>query len=85
MQRQEKQFNIKGKESYTGILTSQSVEACSLGNNHTLDYGEESLEDTRNALDAAGVIWAYNDTVSYFISEDGIKAAIVSVNTFNTA
>ena len=82
--RVEKQFNIKGKESYAGILTSQSVEACSLGNNHTLDYGKESLIDTQNALDAAGVIWAYNDVVSYFTSEDGIKVAMVSVNLFKS-
>ncbi len=80
--RVDKQFNIKGKESYTGILTSNSVEACSLGNNHTLDYGEESLIDTQNALDKAGVLWAYNDIVSYYTSEDGIKAAMVSVNLF---
>lgn len=83
--RVDKQFNIKGKESYTGILTSQSVEACSLGNNHTLDYGTESLVDTQNALDAAGVLWAYNDVVSYFTTEDGIKVAMVSVNLFKSA
>lgn len=80
--RVDKQFNIKGKESYTGILTSNFVEACSLGNNHTLDYGEESLADTQNALNAAGVLWAYNDIVSYYTSEDGIKVAMVSVNLF---
>jgi poly-gamma-glutamate synthesis protein (capsule biosynthesis protein) len=82
--RVEKQFNIKGKESYTGILTSHSVEACSLGNNHTLDYGQESLMDTRNALDAAGVLWAHNDIVSYFISEDDIKVAMVSASTLSS-
>lgn len=82
--RVDKQFNIKGKESYTGILTSHSVEACSLGNNHTLDYGKESLMDTQNALDAAGVLWAYNDVVSYYTSEDGIKVAMVSVNLFKS-
>ena len=79
--RVEKQFNIKGKESYTGILTSQFVEACTLGNNHSLDYGPESLLDTQNALDAAGVLWAYNDVVSYYTTEDGLKIAIVSAST----
>lgn len=83
--RVDKQFNIKGKETYAGILTSQFVEACSLGNNHTLDYGVESLTDTQNALNAAGVLWAYNDVVSYFTSEDGIKVAMVSVNLFKSA
>lgn len=80
--RVEKTFNIKGKETYAGILTSNSVEACTLGNNHSLDYGEEGLIDTQNALDEAGVLWAYNDIVSYYTSEDGIKVAVVSVNLF---
>lgn len=80
--RVDKQFNIKGKESYAGILSSRFVEACSLGNNHTLDYGEESLVDTQEALDKEGVLWAFNDVVAYYTSEDGIKVAMISVNLF---
>ncbi len=83
--RVDKTFNIKGKEHYTGILTSSFVEACSLGNNHTLDYGEEGFLDTTAALDKAGVIWANNDVVSYYTSEEGIKVAMISVNLFKTA
>ena len=82
-ERVEKKFNIKGQPEYTGILTSSSVEVCTMGNNHSMDYGPESLIDTQNALDEAGVLWAYNDVVSYYTTADGIKVAVVSVSTLS--
>lgn len=78
--RVEKTFNIKGKPEYTGIMTSSSIEAVSLGNNHTSDYGPESLEDTKNALDAAGILYAYNDIISYYTSDEGLVVAMVSAS-----
>lgn len=78
--RVEKTFNIKGKPEYTGIMTSSSIEAVSLGNNHSADYGPESLADTKNALDAAGILYAINDTISYYTTEDGMKVAMVSAS-----
>ena len=78
--RVEKKFNIKGPLEYTGILTSSSIEAVSMGNNHTEDYGPESTVDTKNALDAAGVLYAINDTISYFTTEEGMVVAMVSAN-----
>lgn len=78
--RVEKKFNIKGPLEYTGILTSSSVEAVSMGNNHTEDYGPESTVDTKNALDAAGVVYAINDTIAYYTTDDGTVVAMVSAN-----
>ena len=76
--RVDKKFNIKGKPEYTGIMTSSSVEAVSLGNNHTQDYGPESLVDTKNALEAAGILYAYNDIVSYYTTDEGLVVAMIS-------
>ena len=81
--RVEKTFNLKGKPKYVGIMTSSSIEAVSLGNNHTRDYGEQSLKDTQNVLDEAGVLYAYNDKVSYFTSEEGIVVAMVSASVLS--
>lgn len=78
--RVEKTYNIKGKPEYTGIMTSSSVEAVSLGNNHSADYGPESLVDTKNALDAAGILYAINDTISYYTTGDGMVVAMVSAS-----
>ena len=76
--RVDKKFNIKGHPHYTGILTSSSVEVCSLGNNHTEDYGPASLVDTKQALENAGVSYAYEDIVAYYETESGIKVAMLS-------
>ena len=76
--RVDKKFNIKGHPHYTGILTSSSVEVCSLANNHTEDYGPASFEDTKSALDAAVIAYAYEDVVAYYTTEAGVKVAMLS-------
>ena len=78
--RVDKKFNIKGPLKYTGILTSNSVEVVSMGNNHTEDYGPQSTVDTKNALDAVGVLYAINETIAYYTTEDGMVVAIVSAS-----
>lgn len=78
--RVEKTFNLKGKPEYTNIMTSSSVEACSLGNNHSSDYGEKSLKDTQKVLDQAEILYGYNDHVSVFTTDQGVKVGMVSAN-----
>ena len=51
-----KTYAFKGPAEFVKILTSSSVEAVTLANNHSRDYGMQSLADTRNTLDAAGVV-----------------------------
>lgn len=82
--RVDKKFNIKGKPEYTGIMTSNSVEAVSLGNNHSSDYGPESLKDTQEALDKAGILYAYNDIISYFTTEEGLVVGMVSASVLSS-
>ena len=53
-ERADKQFSFKGDPSYTEILTSGSVEACNLANNHSKDYGIQGYEDTIANVEAAG-------------------------------
>ena len=83
--RVDKNYNIKGYPEYVGILTSSSIEACSLGNNHTQDYGKASLIDTQDNLSNAGVLYAYNDTIAYYTTEDGIRVAMLSASLFSRA
>lgn len=78
--RVEKTWNLKGKPEYVGIMTGSSVEGCSLGNNHTLDYGPQSLTDTQNVLDEAGIVYGYNEHVATYTTESGIVIGIVSAN-----
>lgn len=75
-----KEWNLKGKPEYVGIMTGSSIEGCSLGNNHTLDYGPQSLTDTQKVLDDAGIIYGYNDHVATYTTDSGIVIGIVSAN-----
>ncbi|MCM1107075.1 MAG: CapA family protein [Blautia sp.] len=78
--RVEKTWNLKGKPEYVGIMTGSSVEACSLGNNHTYDYGQQSLDDTRSVLDDAGIIYGLNEHVAAYTTDSGLVVGIVSSN-----
>ena len=57
-------FNIT--PSAVSVLPENGVEAVSLENNHVMDHGEEGNEDTKNALDGAGVIYSDSDNPGYF-------------------
>ncbi|MBR4184018.1 MAG: CapA family protein [Lachnospiraceae bacterium] len=73
-----KDFNLRGYPEYTAIMTGSSIEAVSLGNNHTYDYGEAGLNDTMNALKEAGIGYAYKNTVATFKTSAGILIGVVS-------
>ena len=79
-ERVEKTWNLKGKPEYVGIMTDSSVEGASLGNNHTFDYGQQGLDDTREVLNKAGIIFGFNDHVDTYTTKDGIKIGIVSAS-----
>lgn len=79
-ERVEKRWNLKGKPEYIGIMTGSSIEACSLGNNHTYDYGQQGLDDTRNVLDNAGIVYGFNDHTGIYETADGTRIGIVSVS-----
>ncbi len=67
-----KAFNFLGPTAYTDILTLGSVEAVSLSNNHSLDYGEAGYQDTRDALAAAGIASFGADHVAVW-ARDGVR------------
>ncbi|MCC8141809.1 MAG: CapA family protein [Lachnospiraceae bacterium] len=77
---QEKAYNLKGKPEYVGILTGGSVEACSMGNNHTYDYGEEGFDETVSVVENAGITYAYTGSPGMFISDEGVRVGIVSAS-----
>ncbi len=62
--RADKQYAFKGDPSYVDILTSGSVEAVNVANNHSKDYGTQSYYDTLDVLRGAGVkYFGYGTTV----------------------
>lgn len=80
----EKLYTFRAKPETASWLTDMGVNLVSLANNHTFDYGEISLLDTLDALNAYGVPYAGAgrniDEASapvYFIISD-IKIAIIA-------
>ena len=59
-----KQFIFKGPTAYTNILTSSSVEAVTIANNHIMDYLSKGYEDTKEALDEAQIVYFGGNTIA---------------------
>lgn len=70
------QFSFRGPTAYTQILTSSSIEAVTLANNHTMDFGKAGYQDTTDALDAAGIPYAEKDKSMIYKTESGLTIGI---------
>ena len=73
--KKEKKFNFKGPAEYTDILTLGSVEAVTVANNHTLDYGTQGREDTIANLESAGIVVSGNGQLGVF-EKNGVKVGM---------
>lgn len=84
--RESKEWNHKGRTEYVNILANGSIEAVSLGNNHIMDYNEEGVADTIEAVENAGITYAisgvWGDHYGLYETANGIKIGIVSVNEY---
>lgn len=74
----DKQFAFRGEMSYAQILSSGSVEAACLANNHSKDYGTQGYEDTKTALEEENLVhFGYEDAP--IIDVNGIKVGLVGI------
>ncbi len=69
-------FWFKSKTANTEILTSSGVEAVSLVNNHTHDYGNGGYRDTVKAVEAAGLAYGTESEAVYY-EKDGFRIAVL--------
>lgn len=77
-EREEKQFAFKAPADFSSILSSGSVEAVTLANNHSHDYGEQGFSDTRTALSQEGITYfGYDETA--IVDVKGIKVGLVGI------
>lgn len=72
-------YSIKGDPEYVNILTAGSVEAVSMGNNHMMDYLQQGKQDTIQAVEEAGIIYACEKIVGIY-EVKGINIGMISVN-----
>lgn len=76
--RADKEYAFKGDPAYANILVDGGIEVVTLANNHSSDYGEQSLTDTEENLSAAGIDWCSGDTIAYE-TLNGIKCAFIGI------
>lgn len=74
--RADKTFAFKADSEYAQILVSGNVDAASLANNHSRDYGEESYTDTIEALETVGIPTFGYDRIAY-LDVKGVKVALI--------
>jgi len=77
--REEKEYAFRGKPEYVNILTGASIEAASLANNHTLDYGSTAFGDTKDILQNNGIVWF--EGKNFAVKEiNGIKVGLIGTS-----
>ncbi len=78
-ERADKKYAFRGDESFVEILTSSSVEAVNLSNNHSKDYGLSGLADTKRVMDENG-IFRTDGKESSIAEINGIKVGLISAS-----
>ena len=78
-ERADKEFAFRGIPEYAKILTSSSVEAANIANNHSRDYGEISFSDTQKILSDNGVVWFEGKNYGIKVV-DGIKIGMIGTS-----
>ena len=74
-----KKFTFRGPESYSRILTENSVDFVSLANNHTMDYGMAGYENTTRVLQEAGVPYVEQDSSRIVTLDGGLTVGVYGV------
>ncbi len=82
-EREIKQFAFRGDPEYVNALSGSSVEAANLANNHSMDYGEVSLTDTKKYLDEKGILHCRGEEDVAVTEINGIKVGLVGINYLN--
>ncbi len=81
-EREDKTFAFRGDPDYVNILTTSSVEAANLANNHSSDYGDVSRTDTQMYLDQAGIL-NFRNEIPAMTNINGITVGLAGVNALN--
>lgn len=73
---------FKAPAANARILTDGGVEAVSLANNHTGDYGPQGFADTAAAVEAAGLPFGTNEQTVY-LEKNGFIIAVICHGLWN--
>ena len=72
----EKEYRFRGLPAYGRILTEGGIEAVTLANNHSLDYGTAGLADTRRVLSDLGIAAGGDKETFLYTTERGLTVGV---------
>ena len=72
----DKKFTFRGPTSFVNILTENSVEAVTLANNHSMDYGWNGYASTKATLEAAEMPYVEKQSTLLFTTGSGLTIGI---------
>lgn len=75
-----KTFTFRAQPDYVNILTQGSVECVTLANNHSADYGEAGLQETRQTLEAAGIHYVNQNATALVTTDSGLTVGFYGGN-----
>ncbi len=76
--RSNKTFTFRADPRFAACLTEGSVEAVSVANNHSEDFGHQGFSDTMDTLDKIGIKAATFTDPLVFTTEDGFKIGVIA-------
>ena len=71
----DKQFVFRGPPHFAQILSSSHVDAVTISNNHTIDFGQRGYDDTVEALRAEDIVYFGNEFKT-IMEVNGIKVGM---------
>lgn len=71
-----KKHTFRGPREFVRILTENSVEAVSLANNHTMDYGTRGYLETKETLESAAIPYVERDVSRVFTTKNGLTVGL---------
>ena len=77
---QNKKYVFTGKAEYTEIFIRNGVEAVTLANNHSFDFGQEGFDETKAILKAAGIPYAEHMGTTTVTTGSGLTIGLFAVD-----
>jgi poly-gamma-glutamate synthesis protein (capsule biosynthesis protein) len=75
-----KTFPFRGSPASVNILLDGGIDFVSLGNNHSMDYGQGGYDDTKAILDSVGIGHAGRDEYSLYTTERGLTIGVYALS-----
>ncbi|HCP70783.1 MAG TPA: hypothetical protein DIT87_01795, partial [Clostridiales bacterium] len=72
----QKKHVFHGPTAYVNCLTENSIEAVTVANNHSMDYGARGYASTLAALEGAGVPYVERDSTAVVTTKNGLTIGL---------